>query len=80
MFVRILLVALVATLLGWSLLTRASDGAGRAQVYVVQPGDSLWSIAAARYGGDPRAGVWRLQERNALAGTTITPGERLVLP
>lgn len=48
--------------------------------YVVQPGDTLWSIAAKNLGGDPRAGVWRLQERNGLAGATITPGERLVLP
>jgi LysM repeat protein len=80
MFVRILVIACVATFLGWSLLTRASDGAGRAQVYVVRPGDTLWSLAASHYGGDPRAGVWRLQQRNHLAGTTITPGERLVLP
>jgi LysM repeat protein len=80
MFVRILLIALVATFLGWSLLTRASDGAGPARVYVVQPGDTLWSIAAARYPGDPREGIWKLQHRNDLAGTTISPGERLVLP
>ncbi len=80
MFVRILLIALVATFLGWSLLTRASDGAGPAQVYVVKPGDTLWSIAAARYAGDPREGIWKLQRRNDLAGTTISPGERLVLP
>ena len=38
MFVRILLIALVATFLGWSLLTRPSIGAGEAQLYVVQPG------------------------------------------
>jgi LysM repeat protein len=80
MFGRVLLIAALVTLLGWSLLTRSSDGAGKAQAYVVQPGDTLWSIAASRYGGDPRAGVWRLQQRNGLAGTTITPGERLVLP
>jgi LysM repeat protein len=80
MFVRILLIALVATFFGWSLLTRTSDGAGKAQLYVVRPGDTLWSIAAARYAGDPREGIWRLQSRNDLAGTTITPGERLVLP
>jgi hypothetical protein len=80
MFGRILLIALVATFFGWSLLTRTSDGAGRAQLYVVQPGDTLWSIAAAQYGGDPREGIWKLQHRNDLAGTTITPGERLVLP
>ena len=80
MFGRIILIALVATFLGWSLLTRPSVGAGKAQHYVVQPGDTLWSIAAARYAGDPREGVWKLQRRNDLAGTTITPGERLVLP
>jgi len=80
MFVRVLFIAGVIMLLGWSLLTRASDGAGRAQSYVVQPRDTLWSIAASHYGGDPRAGVWRLQQRNGLAGTTITPGEKLVVP
>jgi LysM repeat protein len=80
MFGRILLIALVVTFFGWSLLTRTSDGAGKAQLYVVRQGDTLWSIAAARYAGDPREGVWRLQRRNELAGTTISPGERLVLP
>ncbi len=80
MFVRIILIALLATFLGWSLLTRTSEGAGSGQPYVVRPGDTLWSIAAARYGGDPREGVWKLQQRNDLAGTVIRPGERLVLP
>jgi LysM repeat protein len=80
MFARILVVALLATFFAWSLLARSSDGAGKAQVYVVKPGDSLWSIAARRYGGDPRAGVWRLEERNGLVGTTIAPGQRLLIP
>jgi LysM repeat protein len=80
MFGRILLIVLAATFLGWSLLTRTVDGAGKAQVYVVQPGDTLWAIASARYAGDPREGIWKLQRRNDLAGTTITPGQRLVLP
>ena len=80
MFGRIILIALLATFLGWSLLTRASEGAGRAELYVVHPGDTLWSIASARYAGDPREGIWKLQQRNDLAGTMITPGERLVLP
>jgi LysM repeat protein len=80
MFGRILLIVLVATFLGWSLLTRTVDGAGPAQVYVVQPGDTLWSIAAARYAGDTREGVWELQRRNHLAGTTLTPGQRLTVP
>jgi len=80
MFGRLGLIVLLATLLGWSLLTHTVDGAGSAQVYVVQPGDTLWSIASARYAGDPREGVWKLQSRNHLAGTTISPGQRLTLP
>jgi len=80
MFGRILLIALVATFLAWTVLTRAVDGAGPAQVYIVKPGDTLWSIAATRYAGDPREGVWKLQQRNHLAGTTISPGQRLVVP
>ena len=80
MFVRIFLIALAVTFLGWSLLTHDSNGAGKSQLYVVRPGDTLWSIAAKRYGGDPREGIWKLQRRNDLAGTTISPGERLVLP
>ena len=80
MFGRIILIALLATFLGWSLLARASEGAGRAELYVVRPGDTLWSIAAARYAGDPREGIWKLQQRNDLAGAMISPGERLVLP
>lgn len=80
MFGRIIIIALVATFFGWSLLTRTVDGAGQAQVYLVQPGDTLWSIASARYAGDPREGIWKLQRRNHLAGATISPGQRLVLP
>ena len=80
MFGRIILIVLVATFLGWSLMTRTVDGAGPAHAYVVKPGDTLWSIAAAHYAGDTREGVWQLQQRNHLAGTTLTPGQRLLLP
>jgi LysM repeat protein len=48
--------------------------------YRVKPGDTLWSIAAANYAGDTRKGVWQLQQRNHLGGTTLTPGQRLLLP
>ena len=48
--------------------------------YVVRQGDTLWSIAASSYGGDPREGVWKLRERNHLDGTTIAPGQVLRLP
>jgi len=80
MFVRVVLIVLAATFLGWSVLTRSVESAGKAEVYVVQPYDTLWSIASSRYAGDPREGVWKLQRRNQLAGTTISPGQKLVLP
>ena len=80
MFVRILLTTFVITVLAWAVLVRTSDGAGPPRAYVVKPGDSLWSIAAERYAGDPREGVWKLQKQNGLAGVTIRPGQRLFLP
>ena len=49
-------------------------------MYVVEATDTLWSIASANYPGDPRAAIWKLRERNGLRGTTIVPGQRLVLP
>jgi len=78
-FARIVvIVALLALAVAWG--ARRSDGAGREQVYVVRVGDSLWSIAASHYGGDPREAVWRLEDRNHLAGSVVHPGERLRLP
>jgi LysM repeat protein len=74
----VVIVALLAVAVAWG--ARRSDGAGTEQTYVVQAGDSLWSIAVAHYGGDPREGVWRLEERNHLAGAVVRPGERLRLP
>jgi hypothetical protein len=46
----------------------------------VRPADTLWSIALAHYGGDPRAGVWKVERRNHLHGALLRPGQRLVLP
>jgi LysM repeat protein len=80
MFVRIVLTTFVITALAWAVLVRSSDGAGPPRAYVVKPGDSLWSIAAEQYAGDPREGVWKLQKQNGLAGVTIRPGQRLFLP
>jgi hypothetical protein len=79
MFARIVVVIALATVaVAWG--ARSSNSAGREQVYVVQRGDTLWTIAASHLGGDPREGVWRLQERNHLAGALVTPGQRLILP
>jgi hypothetical protein len=73
MFGRILMIS-VAALVLWGVVARASSGAGREQVYVVKPHDTLWSIAAKTYAGDPREGIWKIQHRNGLAGATIVPG------
>ena len=79
MFARALVVA-VAAVLGWSLIAQGSEGAGREQSYVVRRGDTLWSIAARHYAGDPRRAVWRLQRRNGLPRPTLHVGQKLVLP
>jgi nucleoid-associated protein YgaU len=79
MFVRIVLISLVAVSL-WAMFARASGASGPERSYRVQPGDTLWSIAAATYPGDPREGIWKLEHRNRLPGTTITPGQLLRVP
>jgi len=79
MFGKLAAIVLAAAA-AWALVPRPSQGAGHERVYVVRPTDTLWSIAASQYGGDPRAGVWKLEQRNRLAGTVLRPGERLVLP
>ncbi len=79
MFVRILVVLSVSVFL-WAVFVRPSQAVSPERIYVVKPQDTLWSIAAANYGGDPREAVWRLQQRNGLDGATLVPGQRLMLP
>ena len=78
MFVRLLVVVALALFL-WAALARSSDASGPERHYVVQPYDTLWSIAAQGY-ADPREGVWEIRERNGLDSSTIVPGQVLVLP
>ena len=78
MFARILLVV-IALVLAWAVVARDGSAAGPERVYVVKPRDTLWSIATRAYGGDPRAGVWKIEQRNGLHGS-LRAGQRLVLP
>lgn len=79
MFGRLLIV-LVVVVLAWAVLARDSGAGGPERTVTVRAGDTLWSLAVRHLGGDPREGVWRLQQRNGLAGTVIRPGQHLVLP
>ncbi len=59
--------------------------AASAQRYVsvtVQPGDTLWSIAAAHSGesGDVQESVDRITAANHLNGSTLQPGQHLRIP
>jgi hypothetical protein len=72
----------VIAVLGFGALTgaRPTGGAGPETVYVVEPGDTLWAIAASRYAGDPRDAVWRIKDMNGLESSALAPGMRLRLP
>ena len=79
MFARVVVVLVVAVFL-WAVFAREGGATGPEQYHVVQAGETIWSIVDDTYAGDPREGVWKLQRRNGLDGTTIVPGQRLVLP
>ena len=69
MFPRLaIFLLLIAFVVG--VAARPSGGAGRPVSYVVKPTDTLWSIAATHYAGDPRQGIWELQQRNHLHSST----------
>jgi len=79
MFAKLLVVAVIAAM-AVGLAARSSHGAGPERMYVVRPADTLWSIAARTYAGDPRQGVWELEQRNHLRTDTLRPGQKLILP
>lgn len=78
MFGRLIILVALSVFL-WAAFARSSDASGPERRYVVQPYDTLWSIASAG-SADPREGVWEIRERNGLEGTTIVPGQVLLLP
>jgi LysM repeat protein len=78
-FGRIVIVVLTAVVL-WAILARDTGAGPTPRYHTVKQGETLWSIAAASYGGDPRAGVWKLQTRNGLDGASIVPGQRILVP
>jgi LysM repeat protein len=73
-------IVLVLAALAVGLAARSSHGAGPERTYVVKPTDTLWSIATRTYAGDVREGVWKLEQRNHLRSSTLTPGQVLRIP
>ncbi|MCX6391648.1 MAG: LysM peptidoglycan-binding domain-containing protein [Actinobacteria bacterium] len=57
-----------------------SQGGQEPQTYIVQPGDSLWTIAEHTSTGDPRDAVGKIKELNHLDSSTIQAGQALLLP
>jgi nucleoid-associated protein YgaU len=62
--------------------TRLAYGGGpqTSDRVVVAPGDTVWSIAAAHYRGDPRPHVEAILQANRLQTPLLTPGQALQLP
>ncbi len=56
--------------------------AQRYATVVVQPGDTLWSIAAAKTSrdGDVQETIDRVTEVNHLRGASLSPGQHLRVP
>lgn len=74
----LVLVAALAVMLA---LSRIAHGGEAAATMVVQPGDTLWTIAAARYpADDTRMRVDEIEQLNSLSSPVIGVGETLRLP
>ena len=73
--------ALAANLMASGAGVRPAAGT-QSRIYVVRPGDTVWSIAGreAGLGADPRPLVDLLIRVNHLQDAVIRPGQRLVLP
>ncbi len=55
--------------------------ASGAEQHVVQPGDTVWSIASGVAGGrDPREVVAAIEDANGIDVGVIVPGQSLVIP
>jgi nucleoid-associated protein YgaU len=75
----VLLLALSVSL--WLAIVAHGGTAAQDSTVVVQPGDTLWSIAALRYPTDDvRARVDDIERANGLQGPAIEAGEILKLP
>src|SRR3989442_1171011 len=74
----LVLVAALAVMLA---LSRVAQGGVASETVVVQPGDTIWTIAAQHYpGDDTRARVDEIERLNNLSSPAIEAGGGLPLP
>ena len=66
------MVVFVAVLL-WAVFARDTDAGPPRQYYTVRAGDTLWSIADAKFAGDPREGVWSSSAGTGCTGRPSSP-------
>ena len=80
--VLLAVLASVASAVLFTTASRADDPpAGPAPTIVVQPGDTLWSVATrVMPGRDGRDAVAELRRANGLRGSELQPGALLILP
>lgn len=73
----------VVAIAGKLIVTKATDGIQSDYVYrevMVEPGDTLWSIARAQVpDDDPRDVVGSMRDLNQLTSADIFPGQRLTV-
>jgi hypothetical protein len=77
------LVAVVVLSLGHSIAFGGADHSGGAATssVVVQPGQNLWQIAqSVAPQADPRETVIRIRELNGMSGSSVQPGQQLIVP
>lgn len=75
--------ALAFSVAGRSATSQATDGPAVAATttVVVQPGQTLWSVAQSLSPDtDVRETIARIQELNGLTGSSVKPGQSLVVP
>lgn len=53
--------------------------AAQYEIYIVSPGDTLWSISKRYVKGDPRGLVYEIKKTNSI-GSYIYPGQELKVP
>ena len=76
-------VVLVLSLGGRALGGSSQPGEERTRPHIlVEPGDTLWSIAKERIGSqeDPRPYIQEIRELNGMTRSELVIGRRLVLP